>query len=201
MLLLNSLTLDKLYLALGCLVPGMIVLFIRSQFVRGQSPRSSTAILHYFSVSIIYFAVALPVLNYWIVPSSQSFNMLSWLLLIFVGPVILGILLGANIQKDLLRRLLERCKLKVVHSVPTAWDWKFSALNEHWVLVTLKDGTRFGGYYGSNSFASSDPNERDIYIQWIYDINDPNNWKPQGEKGVFIASGEIQSIEIWPNNS
>ena len=201
MLLLNSLSLDKVYLALGCLVPGMIVLFVRSQFVRGQRPHTSSAILHYFSVSIIYFAVALPFSNFWTAQPPQSISILSWLMLIFVGPVILGILLGVNIQKDLVRRLLEQCKLKVVHSVPTAWDWKFAALNEQWVLVTLKDGTRFGGYYGPDSFASSDPKERDIYIQWIYDINDPNNWKSQGEKGVFIAAGEIQSIEIWPNNS
>ena len=50
---------------------------------------------------------------------------------------------------------------------------------------------------------SSDPEERDIYIQWVYDIDANDNWslpsKPDEacEKGVLIAAGEIQSVEFW----
>ena len=67
-----------------------------------------------------------------------------------------------------------------------------------WVLVTLKDGTRFAGFCGSESFMSSDPTERDIYIQRIYDIDDENKWSPRGDNGVLIAAGEVQTIEFWP---
>ena len=48
---------------------------------------------------------------------------------------------------------------------------------------------------------SSDPTERDIYIQRIYDINDEKNWSPRGENGVLIAAGEIKTIEFWPYTS
>ncbi len=49
---------------------------------------------------------------------------------------------------------------------------------------------------GSDSFVSSDPTERDIYIQQIYDIDDPNNWNPRNH-GVLITGGEISTIEFW----
>ena len=73
-------------------------------------------------------------------------------------------------------------------------------MTEQWVLVTLKDGTRFAGFCGDESFMSSDPSERDIYIQWTYDIDDQNNWSSRGENGVLIAAGEVQTIEFWPCN-
>ncbi len=47
---------------------------------------------------------------------------------------------------------------------------------------------------------SSDPAERDIYIQWIYDIDDNNNWSRRGENGLLIAAGEIRTVEFWPYN-
>lgn len=82
--------------------------------------------------------------------------------------------------------------------MPTAWDWKFGNMNSQWVLVVLKDGTHFGGLCGPDSFVSSDPTERDIYIQWVYDIDDEKNWHPRGETGVLICAGEVRTIEFWP---
>ena len=82
--------------------------------------------------------------------------------------------------------------------MPTAWDWKFGNMDNEWVLVTLKDGTRFAGFCGAQSFISSDPAERDIYVQWIYDIDDNHHWQSRGETGVLITSGEVKTIEFWP---
>ena len=45
---------------------------------------------------------------------------IGWFTLIFVGPAILGLVLGINIQKNLFRRLLQRCGLHLVHAIPTA---------------------------------------------------------------------------------
>ena len=71
-------------------------------------------------------------------------------------------------------------------------------MTEQWVLVTLKDGTRFAGFCGSDSFMSSDPSERDIYIQQVYDVDDDNNWSSSAEKALLIIADEIQTIEFWP---
>ena len=192
-------SLDNLYLILGFLVPGLIVLFVRSQFVTGRRPPHAAALLSYLTVSIIYYALALPLVDFVLSIQEPGYlKALAWFGLVFVGPAIFGLLLGINIQQGLLRRFLRWCRLNPIHVMPTAWDWKFGGMKDEWVLVTLKDGTRFAGFCGQHSFISSDPTERDIYIQWIYDIGDNNKWSPRGDTGVLIAAGEIRTVEFWP---
>ncbi len=194
-------SLDNLYLILGFLVPGLIALFVRSQFVTGRRPPHAAALLSYLTVSVIYYALALPFADSVMAIQAPGYpKALAWFGLVFAGPALFGLLLGINIQQGLLRRFLRWCRLNPVHVMPTAWDWKFGGMREQWVLVTLKDGTRFAGFCGQNSFMSSDPAERDIYIQWIYDIDENNKWSARGENGVFIAAGEISTIEFWPYN-
>ncbi len=71
-------------------------------------------------------------------------------------------------------------------------------MKAQWVLVTFKDGTYLRGYCGPNSFISSDPTERDMYIERVYDLGDNGLWVDQDEKGALIAPGEISTIEFWP---
>ncbi len=192
-------SLDNLYLILGFLVPGLIVLFVRSQFITGRRPPHAAALLSYLTVSIIYYALALPLVDFVLSIQEPGYlKALAWFGLVFVGPAIFGLLLGINIQQGLLRRFLRWCRLNPIHVMSTAWDWKFGGMKDEWVLVTLKDGTRFAGFCGQHSFMSSDPTERDIYIQWIYDIGDNNKWSPRGDTGVLIAAGEIRTVEFWP---
>ena len=167
----------------------------------GRSLSHSAALLTYLTVSVVYYALLLPVVD--LAPSIQQSSygkVLAWFALILVGPAILGLLLGVNIQTDAFRRFLRWCGFNPVHVIPTAWDWKFGGMSEQWVLVTLKDGTRFAGFCGSDSFMSSDPEERDIYIERIYDIEEDNRWVSCGEKGLLVAAGEVQTIEFWPHN-
>ena len=191
---------DRLYSILPFLIPGFIVLFVRSQFVTGPRPAHSTTVVSYLIISVIYYALAQLFIHF--LPSTpaltEGWALAGWLGLIVVGPVILGLGAGFNIQYDLLRRGLQWFGLNPVHVVPTAWDWKFGGMSPQWVLVTLKDGTRFAGFCGSESFMSSDPAERDIYIERIYNVDDDNNWNSRGENSVLIAAGEIQTIEFWP---
>ncbi len=192
------LSLNSLYLILVFIVPGFIALSVRSQFVTGRtSSDNKTALLSYLAISVIYGALVLPLVD----PALIRESAWTWFGLVFVGPIVLGVLLGINIQKDLVRRLLNRCGLYPVHAIPTAWDWKFSGMTEQWVLVTLKDGTRFAGFYGAQSFTSSSPDERDMYIQWVYDIHEDGTLSPpDNERGVLISAGEIRTIEFRLNS-
>lgn len=190
---------DHLLAAMGLLVPGLVVLFVRSQFVTDRRTSHSTVLLSYLTVSLVYYAIAYPFLDLGqLLYEHEGDDALAWFLFIFLGPVLLGLFLGINVQKNLLLRFLKWCGLNPVHAIPTAWDWKFGNMDEQWVLVTLKDDTRFVGFCGQESFISSDPTERDIYIQQIYDIDDENNWSWPGQKGILIAPGEIRTIEFWP---
>ena len=196
--MLETVSFDDIAMTLGFIVPGLIVLFVRSQFVTGRRPSHSESLLSYLTVSVIYYALALPFVELGsLVAMSGTYPVVTWFAVVIVGPALLGLLLGIDVQRNLVRDVLQRIGLNPVHVMPTAWDWKFSGMPEQWVLVTLKDGTRFAGFCGKESFMSSEPGERDIYIQWIYDVDDDDNWTASNEKGVLIAAGEIQSIEFW----
>ena len=153
-------------------------------------------LLSYLTISVIYNALIIRYLPEAIADLWFGFG---FLLVFIVGPVIVGVLLGVNTQKDFVRGLLGKFKLSTIHPIPTAWDWKFASLEgEQWVLVNLKNGGVVRGLLGSDSFASSDPIHRDLYIQWIYDIDEKGIWIPLGNRGILIATDEISTIEFWP---
>ena len=193
---LNSI--ETIYLVVAFLVPGLIASFIRAQFITGRMPSHTEAALSYLTLSIVYYALVFPLVEYTpsIEPPAYG-KIAAWFLLVFIGPSLFGLALGLWAQKEVGRRLLRRLQLNPVHAMPTAWDWKLSNTTEAWVLVVLKDDTRFAGLYGSGSFASSDPEERDLYIEKVYEIDNKNFWHPR-DNGVLIGSDEIRTIEFWP---
>jgi hypothetical protein len=190
---------DSIYFFLIFIVPGLITLYFRSQFITGRMQTHSDAIFSYITLSMIYGAFALPFLEWMEAAALQGFkwNFL-WFSLTFIGPAIFGISLGIIVRTEIFRRLLRAVKINPVHCVPTAWDWKFGNMSEHLLIVTLKDETKFAGYCGKGSFMSSDPTERDIFIEKIYKWGDDDSWKDVGEHGLWVAPGEIRSIEFFP---
>lgn len=177
---------------LAYLIPGFIALYVRSQFVTTPHLQNNERLLSYVTISVIYNAL---VIRYF--PGAISD---SWFVPVFiVGPIIVGVLLGVNTQKDFVRGLLGKIKLSTIHPIPTAWDWKFTSITgEQWVLVNLKNGDVIRGLLGSDSFASSDPIDRDLYIQWIYGTDEEGRWIPLGNRGILITADEISTIEFWP---
>lgn len=184
---------------LPLLLPGFVALGVRSQFIRGFRPsQSKENIVTYLAFSSVYNALVVRFVKpEWMTDSTF------WFLVIFIiVPAIIGLLLGVNVQRNFIRGGLSRIGVYTTHAVPTAWDWVFSrGVNAQLVLVTLKNGTQFSGLYGLESFASSIPNERDLYIQWLYDIDEAGNWTPVDEegKGVLISASEISTVEFWPS--
>jgi len=184
---------------LAVIVPGLIITFVRTQFTTGRMQKHSEAILSYFTLSAVYGAIALPILDWFRqgeITDSMSGGL--WFLLVFIGPMTFGIALGLISKTEIIRRILHEIGINPVHAMPTAWDWKFGNMKEHLVIVTLKDDTKFAGYCGRKSFMSSDPSERDIFIQKIYDWGDNDSWVDGGEHGLWVASGEVRSIEFFP---
>ena len=183
---------------LPLLIPGFIALWVRSQFVKGINPTlNKNSFVSYIAFSSIYDTLVVRFIDStWITDSSLIF-----LIIFVVGPATVGLLLGVNVQKNFVRGVLGRIGIYTIHALPTAWDWKFSrAVSEEWVLVTLKNGVQFSGLFGLESFAASSRNERDLYIQWLYDIDEEGNWDPVDEKGsgVLISASEISTVEFWP---
>src|SRR3546814_764891 len=128
-------TLDSastLFLLLAFAVPGLVIEFVRSQFITGRVHKGPEKLLHYLTLSAVNYAVFSWAI-YLAITSDylarhDGLAALTWLLVILVGPAFLGVLSGYNTQRGWLRRLFQHAGLQPVHVMPTAWDWQFSRL-------------------------------------------------------------------------
>lgn len=123
----------------------------------------------------------------------------TFLLVIFISPLLLGLVLGYINRKQLAERGLSRLGLQTLTGFASAWDYKFSSVSQSdalWILVTLKDGNRIAGKFAKNSLASSV--ERDLYIEEVYQIVEDEPWQPVPQSsGIWISGEEICYIEFW----
>ena len=189
---------DAIYVALVFVVPGYVFLSLRSQFVAGQGKIGKDQILSYVTISGVNFAAF-----GWIIYAAYKNNFgvplmaVSWMLVIILIPALVGILSGVCNQRDYVRKFYHWLKLEPIHTVPSAWDYKFSRSPGEWVLVKLKNGVQFAGWWAGNSFASHDTSERDLLIEQVFEVPDTGPWKSTA-KSLLIMAGEIQTIEFTP---
>lgn len=189
---------EKLQVFLFFVVPGIVALYVRAQFLTGRMPPLADGIVAYVILSLIYHAIILPIYGTVFFRSTFQWKAGAWLLLLFILPASIGALLGLNIRKGWIKGILKKARISTVHPVNAAWDWRFGDCGHCYVLAVLKDGTTWAGYLGPESFMSSDPRERDIFIQQVYEVEDETHkWTPR-PSSVWIAHGEIQTLEFWP---
>jgi hypothetical protein len=53
--------------------------------------------------------------------------------------------------------------------------------------------------FGALSFASSDPRERDLFIQTAYRIDGEGQWHEVAGCGILVPGGEIRCVEVFPD--
>jgi Family of unknown function (DUF6338) len=122
---------------------------------------------------------------------------IAWAFVVFVSPAMLGLGVGALGQRNAGRRLLDRLGISTLHPIPTAWDYFFGRRVPVWVVVTLTDGSYVAGYYGTGSFASSERDERDLYLEAVYNIQDATEWvEVPRSAGVWIRGTQIRHLEF-----
>lgn len=135
-----------------------------------------------------------------VAPIAINNSVAYWLLLLsitIVGATILAFLIGLIRQKKVTEWLFSKIKVHKVHPIPTAWDYFFSKQEEAWIIVTLKNGKTVYGKYSTESFASSDYEERDLYIEKTYSISEDMSWiEDEASKGILISKDEIETIEF-----
>ena len=185
------------FTALAFVVPGFIIARTREQFIAGRKRAASEDLLEYVTYGAVNFAVfswLIYLLAYGNWSAWQA--SLGWLVVLLLGPLLLGVLLGVGARREWMHKLLAPIGIKAVHVVPAAWDWKFGKMPCQHALVTFKDGTRIGCFLGDRSFISSDQSERDLYAEQVFNIDDDGAWRPT-RKSVLIAHGEISMIEFW----
>jgi hypothetical protein len=189
---------ENLNLILAFVVPGLVITAIRNRFITGRPLTNTEILINYVALSALYFGLVAPFLQ----PLNSLTNFLpkafAWIVLTIFGPAIVGLLFGVAAQLQLGRKIAHALRLNPVHYIPSAWDWRFWTIRGQFVRVTLSDGTEVYGYFGNRSFASSDPAERDLYLEEEYDFREPGEWTPRKERvGILISGKDIRFVEIW----
>lgn len=113
------------------------------------------------------------------------------LVVFVVSPVVLGILTVRALKSSRLRGLAQ-------HPTPMAWDYFFGRGKSCFMLCRLKNGKSIAGYFGPNSFASSFPNPRDIYLEqtWLMDSDGRLTVPIPGSAGVLVSFDECELVEF-----
>ena len=110
-----------------------------------------------------------------------------------LGSIIVGIIIAIIIQRQLIDKFLSKIGIKTIHTTPTAWDYIFSKQKPSFIIITLIDNSVVYGWYSTNSFTSSDPDDHDIYVESCY----KNDWSHDEEdNGFYIPKDQIKLIEF-----
>jgi Family of unknown function (DUF6338) len=180
---------ENFYLILAFVVPGVIALAVRSMFITGRNPKPTENLLTFLVLSLVYYSFIVFLLQGALsVKEPWTARVLIWILLFIIGPAIFGFVLGVAAQKEWAAGAIYSSHarlstypwyrnwldLKIIHAIPTAWDWRFSKVGRDgvFIMVTLTNEVKVAGYFGHNSFASTDAAERDLYLEEEYDVTD-----------------------------
>jgi hypothetical protein len=188
-------SLDKIFLTALFVLPGYVITSIVNAF----NPQGRLNESKYFLKCLLYSLVNLGawcwaysiVLNSTVLKSSFQ-----WLLLVtvtLVGALLLGLFIGVIKQKTPLSKLLNFCGLSTIHPTTLAWDYLFSKQESYYVIVKMDDNKIVRGWFSDKSFASSDPDNHDLYIEQCYG----EGWSedPQS-RGIYIPGDQIKYIEL-----
>lgn len=182
------------------LLPGFIIRSILDSLV----PPSRHNEAKYFLSCLLYSIVNCSIWSWAYLLLIQNVEkdlvhyLIGLLIITIVGAAIVGVIIGLIKQKDLVKWIFSKFGVEKIHSTPAAWDYYFSKQEETWIIVTLKSGKIIYGKYSNKSFASSDPEERDLYIEQTYSVTDDLQWvEDKKSKGILISKEEIETIEFF----
>ena len=87
----------------------------------------------------------------------------------------------------------------MINPTKGAWDSFFSKKESYYVIVTLKNGRKIGGKYGLNSYSSTYPSPKEIYIEELWKLNAENGFENliAQNQGILIIESEISTIEFF----
>jgi hypothetical protein len=182
------------------LMPGFVARSVLSSIYPTSEPSETRLVLTAIALSCANYAIWswLLILTWrdrWY--EHSAFLAFLAVLILLLSPV-LGTLAAVKISHtDRFRKVRQQFGIR--HPSPKAWDYFFARGVACWVIATLKSGRVIGGYYGSDSFASSFPAAEDLYIEKLC------NMSPDGRVtgiasltlGGIIRMEDVQLLEFF----
>ena len=182
------------------LMPGFVARSVLSSVYPTSEPSESRLALTAITLSCLNYGVWswLLVLSWqrlWY--KSNGFLAILAVLVLFLSPVVGTLAFVKFMQTDAFRHSREFFGIR--HPAPKSWDYFFGKGAACWIIATLKTGHVIGGYYGTESFASSFPHEEDLYLELLCELT------PEGQLdriapltlGGIIRMEEVVLLEFF----
>ena len=197
----EKLTPELIWYVILFFAPGFIANFWIQRFLpKQQGDSDGKNLLSYIVLSIIlYIPFIIVMVTRSELPFVKTRSNFYWLTVTtLLCPILLSMLFGWAIQKDMVGRVFRKLGLKPKRFTATAWEEYFSHNPAVAVIVTLTDSKQVAGVFiGDDATASSDPSERDLYLPVTCTVVDKKWIITPNTAGILIKSNNIVHIEFF----
>lgn len=191
-----KLDINTIQLFILFIFPGLISMHVYRLLMPAKRIDWKTSLLEGLFYSGINFALLLPIIiyihydNFWNkYPIAYSFI---GLFVLLVTPVLWPFLYRKLIRSN---KIMSGLQLPF----PSAWDFYFDKREEVFLLIHLNDGKMVGGFFGEGSYATSFPDDGDLYLKAVYSINENGEFGESIENtnGLLIRKDQYRFIELF----
>lgn len=185
------------------IVPGYILYSTLESLVPRAKPDAANIVIKFLTATLIHYIIwswlIYLMFNNKLFITNKLIFFISAIFIVVLSPSLLGLVIAKLNDKKIIISLLQIMGYSPINPIPTAWDYKFSKMPAtSWVIISLVDGKVFYGKFSTNSYASSEPTERDMYIEDVYLLDENGRWvRRERNNGVLINGEQIKYIEFF----
>jgi hypothetical protein len=190
-------------------IPGFVYQGVRTRF-RGPTPedrelgvRVLRALAGSAMLAFAYTIVLGPVVQVWFTHPRDALHNIraaaaSVIVLVFAVPAAAAVAVHVRTVSKICPGLALREKFRVYNPTPTAWDFASSRVGPGYVRVLTKDGRWVGGYAGPGSFFTSYPEDREIFVEQAWAMDDDGEFDAgiNGPAGQWIRCDDAQIVQF-----
>lgn len=176
-------------------LPGILIIAVAKLFANDHS-RSPLESLVFSGLSAFLYRGTLELSGISMNDNQPWYTYLGTLIIL---PVLIGIAVGINRQQAVLHNALKFIKIKTMHPIKSSWDYAFSRTKTGYIEVKTVDGETIAGFFGVDSFSSTDEKERDIFLERVYreEGTGDKRWvEYEISRGILIKAEHIASISF-----
>ena len=163
---------------LNYVIPGYIILKIISTIIPTKKQSETEIIVQSIGFSILnnsIWSFAFSFVKYSFYKTNiVLFNFFTSLIFILSG-VVTGTVIALLKKYNVLGKMLNILKIETTCPIPTAWDYVFSKYESYWVEIEVSSGKQIRGLFSNMSYASSEYDNRDIYLEKLYEKKSDNS--------------------------